>query len=67
MSTWNPGEVSAQNIYSERRTHEEYADPEAPVTMHPSPVGTRVRFASTIAIAFRIVLIASQLFSIATK
>jgi hypothetical protein len=63
----NPRQVSAQNVNSERRTHKKRAHPETPVTVHPSPIGTRVRFAFVAAVAFWIVLVSGQFSSIVAK
>jgi len=40
MVTRNPGEVAAENIDRDRRSQEECANPEAPVTMHAPPIRT---------------------------
>jgi len=61
---WNPGQVAAQNVNSERSRHEDRADPEAPVTMHALPVRARFGFTAVAAVSFVVVLASGHLFSI---
>jgi hypothetical protein len=63
MTVWNPRQVATQNIDSERSSHEDSAYPEAPVTMHPSPVRARIGLTPVAAISFQIVLAPGPLFS----
>ena len=65
MTIWNPGQIATQNIDRERRRHEDCAYPEAPVTMHPSPVRTGIGFAGAVAVSLRVVLVSCQFVSIA--
>jgi hypothetical protein len=37
VAMWNPRQVAAQNVNSERSRPKDRADPEAPVTMHALP------------------------------
>jgi hypothetical protein len=60
----NPRKVSTQNIDCDSRNHEDYADPEAPVTMHPPPVWARIWLTTIAAIAFTVVFASGHLSSI---
>jgi hypothetical protein len=64
MAIWNPRQIATQNVDSERRSHEDSANPEAPVTMHPSPVRTGIRLTPVAAISFQVVLASSHFVSI---
>jgi len=64
MAVWYPRQIATQNIDSERGSHEDRAYPEAPVTMHPSPVRPGIRFTSAVAIPFGVVLVSSHFVSI---
>jgi hypothetical protein len=61
---WNPRQVAAQNEDSERRSHQKRTYPEAPVTMHTSPVRTRIGFTAVAAVSFPVVPVSRHLFSI---
>lgn len=60
MTVWNPGQVSAQNVNRERRTHKKRAHPETPVAVHSSPIRTGIGFASIATISFGVMFIAGQ-------
>jgi len=60
----NPCQITTQNIDCERGSHEDSTYPEAPVTMHPSPVRTWIGFACATAIPLEVVLASSHLFPI---
>jgi len=60
MTVWNPGQVSAHNVNRERRSHQDSAHPEAPVTVHSSPIWTRIGLTPVATISFGIMLIAGQ-------
>ena len=64
MPIWNPCQIATQNIDSERSSHEEGPYPEAPVTMHTSPVRPWIGFASAVTVPFGVVLVSSHYFSI---
>jgi hypothetical protein len=64
MAIWDPSQIAAQNIDCERGSHEDSAYPEAPVTMHPSPVRARIRFAVFSTISLTVVLASSHFVSI---
>ena len=64
---WNPCQVAAENVNSERSRHEDRADPEAPVTMHALPVRTGFGFTAVAAVSFMVVLASGHLFSIAAS
>jgi hypothetical protein len=51
----NRRHAADKNEDSERCSHQERACPEAPVTVHPSPVRTRIRFTAIAAVSFRVV------------
>ena len=61
---WNPCQIAAENVNSERSRHEDRADPEAPVTMHALPVRARLGFTAVAAVSFMVVLASGHLFSI---
>ena len=65
MAIWNPRQIATQNVDCERGGHEDSANPEAPVTMHPSPVRTGIGFAGAVAVSLRVVLVSCQFVSIA--
>jgi hypothetical protein len=65
MAIWRPRQVAAQNIDSECGSDKDSAYPEAPVTVHPPPVRTRIGFTSVAAISFRVVLASCHFVSIA--
>jgi hypothetical protein len=65
MAIWNPRQIAAENIDSERGRHEHSAYPEAPVTVHPPPVWAGIGLPGAAAVSFRIVLVSSHLFSMA--
>jgi hypothetical protein len=67
MTVWNPRQIATQNVDSKRGSHEDSAYPEAPVTMHPSPVRARIGLTPVAAIAFQIVLASCHLASIAAE
>ena len=62
---WNPCQIAAENVNSERSRHEDRADPEAPVTMHALPVRAGFGFTAVAAVSFVVVLASGHLFSIA--
>jgi hypothetical protein len=64
MTIWNPRQIATQNVDSERGSHEDGAYPETPVTMHPSPVGTRIWLTPGALISFMVVLTSSHFASI---
>jgi hypothetical protein len=59
------------SLHPERKSpaprHGNCTYPETPVTMHPSPVWARIGLASVATVSFRVVVISSQLFSIAAE
>jgi hypothetical protein len=63
QAPWNPCQIPTQNVNRECRKHEDCSCPEAPVTMHPSPVRTGIGLAPVAAISFLIVLASGHLFS----
>ena len=67
MAIWNPRQVATQDVDGERGGHEDSTNPEAPVTMHPSPVRAGSGFAGSVAVSLRVVLISCQLVSIAEE
>jgi hypothetical protein len=67
MAIWNPRQIAAQNIDGERGSHEDGSYPEAPVTMHPSPVRAGIGFANAVAVAFGVMLVSSHCFSISDE
>ena len=67
MAIWNPRQIAAQNIDCERGGHENSANPEAPVAMHPSPVRTGIGFAGAVAVSLRVVLVSCQFVSISSE
>jgi hypothetical protein len=52
LAVRDPCQVAAQNIGSERYSHQERTHPEAPVAVHPAPVGAWVRLAVVAAMSF---------------
>jgi len=64
---WNPCQVAAENVNSERSRHQDRADPEAPVTMHALPVRPGFRFTAVAAVSFLVVLASGHLFSITQR
>ena len=62
---WNPCQVAAENVNSERGRHEERTYPEAPITMHTLPVRAGLGFTVFATVSFMIVLASGHLFSIA--
>ena len=67
MAIWNPRQIATQNVDSERGRHENSAYPEAPVTMHPSPIGTGIGLAPVAAISFQVVLASCHFVSITAE
>jgi hypothetical protein len=65
MAIWNPRQIATYNMDGERDSHEDFTYPEAPVTMHPSPVGTRLT--PVAAISFQVVLPSCHFVSIACE
>jgi len=64
QASWNPRQVSTQNVDGDSHYHEDCADPEAPVTMHTPPVWAGIRLTTITAISFEVVFAAGHLFSI---
>ena len=60
MTVWKPGQVTTQNLDGKRRSHQDSAHPEAPVTVHSSPIWTRIGLTPVATISFGIMLIAGQ-------
>jgi hypothetical protein len=64
MAIWNPRQIATENVDSERGCHEDSAYPEAPVTMHASPIRAGIGLTAVAAISFQIVLASSHFVSI---
>jgi hypothetical protein len=64
MLPGHPREVSTQNVNCDSCRHENCANPEAPVVMHASPVGSWIGLTRCAAVPFAIVLIACHRFSL---
>jgi len=64
MTARKPRQVAAQNVYGERRRHQERTHPEAPVLMHSSPVRAGIGLVPVATVAFRVVFVSGHLFSI---
>ena len=64
VAAWNPRQIATQNVDGESGSHEDSAYPEAPVTMHSSPVRTGIRFAVFTTISLTVMLASGHLFSI---
>ena len=67
MPIWNPRQIATQDINGERRSHEDGAYPEAPVTMHPSPIRTGIGLTPVAAISFQVVLATCHFVSISRE
>jgi hypothetical protein len=67
MTIWDPRQIATQNVNSKRGSHEDCANPEAPVTMHAPPVRPWIGFASAVTVSFGVVLVSSHYFSIADE
>ena len=65
MAARDPCQVTTQDVDCQRRCQQDCANPEAPVTMHPSPVRTGIGFAGAVAVSLRVVLVSCQFVSIA--
>jgi len=66
-AAWNPRQITTQNVNSECGKHEGGANPEAPVTMHSSPVWARIRLATFAAVSFAVVFAARHICLQSTK
>jgi hypothetical protein len=64
MAIWNPRQITARNVNSERGSHQDNAYPEAPITMHAPPIWTRIGLPAVAAISFHVVLASSHFVSI---
>jgi hypothetical protein len=67
MAIWDPRQITRQNVDSQRGSHEDSAYPEAPVTMHASPVRAWIGLTRVATIAFLIMLASGHLASIAAE
>jgi hypothetical protein len=56
----NPRQVAAENVDCESCCHEECANPEAPVAVHPLPVGPGARFTMFTTLSLVIVFISGH-------
>jgi hypothetical protein len=65
VAVWNPRQINAENVNSERSRHKDRADPEAPVTMHALPVRAGFGFTVVGTVSFMVVFASGHLFSIA--
>jgi len=63
MAVWNPRQVTTQNVDGKRRSHQDSAYPEAPVTVHSSPVWASIGLTAVAAISFGIMPVSGHLFS----
>jgi hypothetical protein len=59
----NPRKVAAENVDCESCCHQECANPEAPVAVHPLPVGAGTRFTVFTTLSLVIVLISGHISS----
>jgi hypothetical protein len=64
MTIWNPRQIATKHVDGQGRCHENRSYPEAPVTMHASPVGPWIGFASAVTVPFGVMLVSSHYLSI---
>jgi len=67
MAVWNPRQIATQNINSERGSHQNSANPETPVTMHPSPVRAGIGLTTVATMPFQVVFASCHLASISQE
>lgn len=58
-----PSHITTQDIDSDCRKHEGCTDPKTPLTMHASPVGSRIGLATITAISFQIMFTSCHRFT----
>jgi hypothetical protein len=63
LAAGNESEIVAHNEDGKCHGHEECTHPEAPVTVHPLPVGTWVRFTMVAAMSFSEMPVSSHIAS----
>src|SRR5580658_3437433 len=61
---WDPRQVSTQNVNGDCCRHKDSTYPEAPVTVHSSPVRAGIGLSRVAAVSLAVVLVAGHLFSI---
>jgi len=64
LVAWDPSQVAAHNVDGESCGHEERAHPEAPVAVHPLPIGPRTRFTLFATVSFVVVPVTCHIASI---
>ena len=67
MAAWNPRQVATENIDRQCGSHQNHANPEAPVLMHALPIRARAGFTRFAAVSFEVVPVAGHLFSIVAQ
>ena len=63
MTIWNPRQIAAQNVDSQRGSHKDGSYPESPVTMHTPPVWPWIGFSNLTTISLMVVLASGHCFS----